>query len=183
MCVCVCVMGVVCVVFNSSTNFEVNPLGDFLSLAAAFSWTVYSLILRKISAGYDVWFITRKTFFYGLLTSLPFLAFEPWPADFGAIIGRGEVICNLLFLGLGASTTGYLLWAFSVRNIGALKANNYMYFQSIFTLVVAYLVLGEKITLIGVTGIILIVGGLWVGDNINALIDKRKGARLQDSDI
>ena len=177
------VMGVVCVVFNSSTNFEVNPLGDFLSLAAAFSWTVYSLILRKISAGYDVWFITRKTFFYGLLTSLPFLAFEPWPADFGAIIGRGEVICNLLFLGLGASTTGYLLWAFSVRNIGALKANNYMYFQSIFTLVVAYLVLGEKITLIGVTGIILIVGGLWVGDNINALIDKRKGARLQDSDI
>ena len=40
------VMGVVCVVFNSSTNFEVNPLGDFLSLAAAFSWTVYSLILR-----------------------------------------------------------------------------------------------------------------------------------------
>lgn len=168
------VLGVACVVFNSSTNFEIRPLGDILSLAAAVSWTVYSLILRKISAGYDVWFISRKTFAYGLLTSLPFLAFENWPSDFGQILCRGDVIGNLLFLGLGASTIAYVMWAVSIRNIGALKSNNYMYFQSIVTLVVSYFVLGEPITAIGIAGIALIVGGLWVGDNINRIIENRR---------
>lgn len=171
------ILGVGCVVFNSSSDFQVRPLGDFLSLAAALSWAVYSLILRRISAGYDVWFITRKTFFYGLITSLPFLFFEKWPSDFGAVITSGRVVGNLLFLGLGASTFAYLMWALSVRSIGALKANNYMYFQSIITLVVSYFVLGEAITFIGVLGIVLIVGGLWVGDNINRLLDRLRSRR------
>lgn len=168
------IAGMACVVFNSSTNIQVRPLGDILSLAAAFSWAVYSIILRKISAGYDVWFISRKTFVYGLLTALPFLAFEKWPEDFGGIMCRGEVIGNMLFLGLGASTIGYVLWAVGVRNIGALNANNYMYFQSVVTLVVSYFVLHEGITIIGIVGIILIIGGLWAGDNINLYLQKRR---------
>lgn len=167
------IIGVCCVVFNSSTNFEVRPLGDMLSLAAAFSWAIYSLLLRKVSAGYDVWFITRKTFIYGLLTSLPFLAFEQLPSDLGNILIRADVIGNLLFLGLGASTFAYLMWALSVRKIGALSANNYMYFQSIVTLIVSFFVLGEKITIIGTIGIILIIGGLWVGDHINLIMARR----------
>ncbi len=171
------VLGVACVVFNSSTEIQVNPLGDFLSLAAAMSWAVYSLILRRLSAGYDVWFITRKTFFYGLLTSMPFLLFEPAVDDFWSVMLRGDVIGNLLFLGLGASTVAYLMWAQSVRSIGALKANNYMYFQSIFTLIVSYLVLKEPITVVGVLGIVLIVGGLWAGDNINMLLERRRAGR------
>lgn len=169
--------GVACVVFNSSTEIHVNPLGDFLSIAAALSWAVYSIVLRRISAGYDVWFITRKTFFYGLVTSLPFLLIEPWPADFAGIMSRGSVIGNLLFLGLGASTFAYLMWAQSVRTIGALTANNYMYFQSIVTLIVSYFVLGEAITAVGVLGIVLIVGGLWAGDNINNVLDRRRARR------
>lgn len=176
------VMGVGCVVFNSASNIEIRPLGDFLSLAAAFSWAIYSLILRKISAGYDVWFITRKTFFYGLVSSLPFLFFEDWPENFGEILCRADVVGNLLFLGLGASTVAYLFWAQSVRSIGALNANNYMYFQSVVTLIVSYFVLGEKITLIGLVGIVLIVGGLWIGDKFNAWLDKRRTARISRRD-
>ncbi len=166
--------GVACVVFNSSTNFEVRPFGDFLSLAAALSWAVYSIILRQVNAGYDVWFISRKTFFYGLLTSLPFLFYEKDSASWQVIFGSWEVIGNLLFLGLGASTISYVLWAFSVRAIGAVKANNYMYFQSVVTLIVAAIVLHDPVTIIGVVGIILIIGGLWGGDNINSLISRRK---------
>ncbi len=165
--------GVVCVVFNSSASFEVRPLGDFLSVAAAFSWAVYSLVLRRINAAYDVWFITRKTFFYGLVTALPFLAFESSDVSLSLALLDGEVIGNLLFLGLGASMTGYLLWAFSVRRLGAIRANNYMYFQSIITMIVAAIVLGEQITLLGCTGIVLIIGGLWMGDNISRFMSKR----------
>ncbi len=166
----IAVAGVACVVFNSSTSLEVRPLGDFLALAAAFSWAFYSLILRRLNAHYDVWFITRKTFFYGILTSIPFLIFEPESQSVATIISRPEVYANLLFLGLGASTIAYVLWAYTVKTVGAVKANNYMYLQSIVTLIVSAIVLGEHVNFIGYLGIFLILAGLWAGDNINKLL-------------
>ena len=163
----IAVAGVGCVVFNSSMNLEVRPLGDILSITAAFSWAIYSIVLRQLNANYDVWFISRKTFFYGLITAIPFLLFEHHECDLVATLMRPAVWGNLLFLGLGASTIAYVLWAFSVKTLGAVKANNYMYFQSIATLIVSAIVLGEKITVVGTTGICLILGGLWLGDKLN----------------
>ena len=90
------------------------------------------------------------------------------------LISRPEVYGNLLFLGLGASTIAYVLWAVTVKNVGAVKANNYMYLQSIITLLVSAIVLGDKITLIGCLGIALILGGLWAGDNINKFLARRR---------
>lgn len=172
------VIGTVCVVFNSATEIQVYPVGDILSLGAAMSWAVYSLILKKIDAGYDVWFISRKTFFYGLLTALPFLPFDtPSSLPLLTILSDRSVLGNLLFLGLGASTMAYLLWAYSVRSIGAVSANNYMYFQSVVTLVVAAIVLGDKITLMGIIGTVLILGGLVCGDKLNEYLEARKTTR------
>lgn len=168
------VLGVGCVVFNSSASLEVRPLGDFLSLAAAFSWAAYSLILRRLNASYDVWFISRKTFFYGLLTAVPFMLLERDSASIFDIITIPAVYGNLLFLGLGASTIAYVLWAQSVKTLGAVVANNYMYLQSVVTLIVSAIVLHENITVMGVTGIVLIIGGLWVGDNINKIISRNR---------
>lgn len=157
-------VGVGCIVFNSSTNVEVRPLGDILSIAAAFSWAFYSLVLRRLSANYDVWFITRKTFFYGLITSLPFLAFEPSLANPLELLSNPQVVGNVMFLALGASLTAYILWSLSVKAMGAVKANNYIYFQSVVTLIASAIMLGEPVTLIGVTGCVLILVGLWLGD-------------------
>lgn len=171
----VAVVGVACVVFNSSTSVEVRPFGDFLALAAAFSWAFYSMLLRRLNAHYDIWFITRKTFFYGILTSVPFLIFEPESQSVASIISRPEVYGNLLFLGLGASTIAFVLWAYTVKSVGALKANNYMYLQPIVTLIVSAIVLGEHVSIIGYLGIFLILAGLWAGDNINKLLAKRRG--------
>lgn len=160
----VAVVGVACVVFNSSTDVQIRPLGDILSLLAAVSWAVYSLVLRKLNATYDIWFITRKNFFYGLLTSLPFLLGSANGVNPFTVLGRPEVWGNLIFLSVGASTVAYILWAASVKNLGPIKANNYLYLQPIVTLVVSAYVLGEKVSFLGVTGIVLIIGGLWIGD-------------------
>lgn len=169
----IAIVGVGFVVFNSSTSLQVRPLGDFLSLAAACCWAVYSLVLRQLNAHYDVWFISRKTFFYGCLTSLPFLLIEHDPANLINIISEPQIYGNLLFLGVGASTVGYILWAISVKNLGAVVANNYMYLQPIMTLLVSFFVLGEKVSTAGYIGIFLILLGLWAGDNINKILDRK----------
>ena len=92
-------LGVACVIFNSSFNLEIRPLGDMLSLAAAFSWAIYSFVLRRLDVTYDVWFVTRKTFFYGIVTSIPFVLAEPLnnPA---MLLKDTSVVTNILFLGV-----------------------------------------------------------------------------------
>lgn len=157
-------LGVGCVIFNSSTNVEVRPLGDLLAIGAAFSWTIYSLVLRRLNTNYDVWFVTRKTFFYGIITSLPFLAFAPRLNNPVDLICNTTVLVNLLFLGIGASLIGYMLWSNTVKYLGAVKANNFLYFQTVVTLIASNIILGEAITVMGVLGCVLIIGGLWLGD-------------------
>ncbi len=156
--------GVACVIFNSSFNLEINPLGDLLALAAAFSWSLYSLILKRLNANYDVWFITRKTFLYGVLTALPFITVEPPRYNVIEICQNLPLLGNLLFLGLGASLISYVLWAETVKKVGAVKANNYMYLQPVITLIVSVLALSEAISFVGIMGCVLILLGLWLGD-------------------
>ncbi|WP_304488280.1 EamA family transporter, partial [Duncaniella muris] len=54
----------------------------------------------------------------------------------------------------------------------SVKASNYMYFQPVVTLVFSFLILGEKITLIGVTGCAMILLGVWLADYL-----QKRGSR------
>ena len=68
-------VGMVLVVLNGKFILHLNTLGDSLALAAAVCWTFYSLILKGTSERYGTVFITRKVFFYGLLTMVPYFLF------------------------------------------------------------------------------------------------------------
>lgn len=156
-------LGVGCVIFNSSFNVNIRPLGDMLALSAALGWAIYSIILRKLNALYSIWFISRKTFFYGILTAIPFLFIQPGSFHV-SVLARPEVWGNLLFLGIICSMVAYIIWAQAVKRLGAVKASNYMYFVPIVTLVASQLLLDEKITWVGYFGCALILGGVWLGD-------------------
>lgn len=158
--------GVACVIFNSSSNVEIKPLGDILSLLAALSWSIYSLVLKKLNALYSVMFISRKTFFYGVLTALPFMFFQPDICS-PTVLLKTEVWTNLLFLGAFASMIAYILWAQSVKHLGAIKASNYMYISPIITLVASVAFLGEPLSIIGGIGCALILGGMWFGEYLD----------------
>ncbi len=159
-------LGVACVIFNSSFVVKMNPIGDLLSLSAAVSWAIYSLVLKKLNALYSVMFISRKTFFYGIITALPYMLFEPEISS-PSILLKIDVWPHLLFLGMFASMLAYVIWAQAVKRLGAVKASNYLYFSPIVTLVASVFFLGENITIVGYVGCTLILGGVWLGDFLN----------------
>lgn len=166
-------IGVACVIFNSSFVIKMNPLGDMLSLLAALSWAIYSLVLRRLNALYSAMFITRKTFFYGVITAIPFMLLEPTDTT-PAVLLRTEVWSNLLFLGVFASMLAYLIWAQAIKHLGAIKASNYLYIQPIITLVASVLLIGEHITIVGYIGCTLILLGVWLGDKLTQMSSNRK---------
>ena len=75
-------MGVGLIVFNGSFVLKISPIGDLLTLLAALSWAFYSLIIKKMAGRYPTIFITRKIFFYGVLTILPAFLLHPLPLYF-----------------------------------------------------------------------------------------------------
>ena len=61
---------------------KLHPIGDFLAIAAALSWAFYSTLVKKIGNRYNGIYITRKIFFYAIVTMLPVLAFGDFRYDF-----------------------------------------------------------------------------------------------------
>jgi hypothetical protein len=159
-------LGVGCVIFNSSFVLDVKPLGDLLSLSAAVCWSVYSLVLRKLSAFYTVMFISRKTFFYGMVTAIPFLIAIPEHTPLDVYL-QFDVWSNFLFLGVFCSMIAFIIWAFTIKGLGAIKANNYLYIQPIITLIASALLLGEKVSIVGYVGCSLILFGVWISDRMS----------------
>lgn len=152
--------GVVIVVLNGQTQLHLHPLGDLLTLGAAFTWVLYSLILKVLDTKYSVSFITRKVFFYGIITMLPYFLIKPWGTTW-AMLGQTPVLLNLVFLGIVASFLGYIGWNAAQAKLGPVKMNLYLYINPIATALVAVPVLGERFTWITALGTILILGGMY----------------------
>ena len=166
-------LGVGCIVFKDGLGSVASDgpdalstaIGDLLALGAAFSWAIYSVVLRKLNVTYSAQFVTRKTFFYGLITAIPFWLVSKEPVVAMSTLLEPAVIGNLLFLGVLCSVAAYTLWALVMSKLGAITTNNYLYIQPICTMIIAAcLFANDPITCMGCFGALLIVGGLWFGD-------------------
>lgn len=165
--------GVGCVVFSSGDTLEIHPKGDFLALSAALSWAIYTIVVKRLIPHYSSLFITRKLFFYGVLTALPLLLLqhEPYHLHLLFDFSQPQYIMNLAFLALMCSAAAYLIWNEVMKILGSVTASNYLYLQPIVTLVAAYFVFGEHVYLLGYIGCALIIGGLVIADKLN--LDKK----------
>ncbi len=167
----IAMVGVSMVILGGSAGeggrgFEYGILGDSLSLLAAVCWSVYAVLLRKLQAFYSALYVTRKTFFYGLITSLPFMFLQPSRLTWEAFT-LPAVWINLLILALVASSLAFVIWAWVIARIGAVKAGNYLYFQPIVTLIFGAIVLHEAMSLLGIVGGVITILGVYAGEKLS----------------
>lgn len=155
--------GVALVVFNGSFILQVNPLGDLLTLAAALMWAFYNIVLKRLDSRYPTLLITRKVFFYGILTLLPVFYFSPLTTD-REILFHPVVLANLVFLGIIASMLCYIMWNFSVKQLGTVRTSNYLYIVPLITLLTSAMVIDEQITAVALAGAALILAGVYLAE-------------------
>ena len=154
--------------------------GDLLAMLAALVWAFYSMALKRLNRTYTTLFITRKLFFYGILSALPFLALQDAPIDWQAI-KRPEVWGNLLYLGLVCSMAAYFIWGITVKRIGAVRASNYFYLSPIISMIAAAIWFGERTTVLAYIGCVLILAGVIIAEKFKRNTVKVSASRRSTS--
>ncbi|MEG8947894.1 DMT family transporter [Rosettibacter firmus] len=144
----------------SSIDFISNK-GDFLILASSFTWSVYSLVNKKISVHYSPLMTILFLFLMMSIILLPFtitrhninsiqnLSFQSWIA--------------LIFLGIFCSGLAYVLWAEAMSEMQSSKVGAFLYIEPFVTVFTAWIILKEEITVLTMlSGIVIILGVILV---------------------
>ena len=150
--------GMAMVVFDRQT-LQLSPKGDLFAIGAAICWALYSIFMAQMTLQYGALFATRKVFFYGLLTIIPFL-FNGDRTTVTAALSQPTVILNLLFLGLIASLACFIIWNKVMAKLGNFTSTCYVYLNPFFTLVTSMIILGERMTLLSAAGSLAIILGV-----------------------
>ncbi len=161
-------LGMAVVVLNGHFVLHLSPLGDILAFGACLCWAVYSLLMKKALEEYSTLFITRKVFFYGIITIIPYYIIRSEEASiFNFSIFQSfnfTILLNLLFLAVVASLLCFLTWNWVISKLGAVVATNWVYFNPITTILFAWWLLHEQITIWFLLGTILILAGMYLSD-------------------
>jgi drug/metabolite transporter (DMT)-like permease len=142
-------------------NVGVGSLkGDLLVLIATVCWSSYVVLSKKYMDRFPPLVLTGYTLLAGsfvlLLISLPSIATEDW----GAVTWRGYLALG--YSSLFAIAVGYALWFYAVDRIGSTKTAIYGNLIPFFGVSLAWLLLGERVTLLQLLGGGLIVTGIYL---------------------
>lgn len=158
-------LGVVAVIFNSNFVLKLNPIGDFLCLLSALSWTLYTLLTKYLSSNYTSLFIVRKTFIYGIITLVPILMiYTPLTTSLDILL-QPAVWSRLLFLGGIGSFICFVLWNRCMRELDTVTLSNYIYLAPVVSIITSNLILGESINVVIIIGAVLVIAGMYLAGN------------------
>lgn len=142
--------------FASDDARASNPLlGNLLMFGAVLSSSGYAVCVRYISRRYSFLAISAIQAIGGGIVFLPLLFFEPIPTNvsFSALGG-------LLYMGLVVGLLVYLSFNFSLQHLEAGIVALFGNLIPVFTVIIAWLILSENISLLQLTGICLtLLGG------------------------
>lgn len=149
-----------------ATGF-LDIIGYVFMIGSIASWTVYSLITKKISMKYTGIKVTAIQSGIALVLFLPTLFITDFP-DFAAFSWADWG--NLLFLGVVCSGVCYYLYIHSVNILGVTIPNLFLNFIPIITILVNVIFFKATIDLFQIIGGIVITGSMTIMtvDNLKA---------------
>jgi len=152
----------------SSIDFLSNK-GDFLILASAFTWSIYSAVNKKISLSYSPLLTILFLFLMMAIIISPFSVNSKAIQSVIALSAKGWTA--IFFLGIFCSGIAYVLWAQALKEMDSVKVGAFLYFEPFVTVFAAWLLLKEEITFIMIlSGIIISIGVMLVNFSVRNLM-------------
>jgi len=149
-------MGVLAVI--DPRNAEISPSlfwGNLSLLAAALTWALYSVLVRKVTRSNDVLTVSLITFIGGLPLTIPASLWESVSIGIGTVtLG---VIGGVLFIGVISTALAMFLWNYAFATLDAGVASLTFFAQPLVGTLLGWAFLREQITPL------FMLGGLMIG--------------------
>jgi len=128
--------------------------GDLLMVAAVCIWGLYSICSKWAMKYTTPLMATLYSGVFGILALIPFNV-----QDFTITNLDASFVQSMLYTGVISTVVCMLLWNIGVQNVGATTSGIFLNFNPIFTAILAFVLLGERMTWIqGVGSCIVIIG-------------------------
>lgn len=151
--------GILIFVIDRSGTLSYNVKGLALMMLAVFSASGYNLTLSRLVGKYEPVFIVNIQNTLGAILFLPvFLIFEAGHLAETTLTLKAFI--PIIELAVFASCGAFILFAYSVRNLGITRANVFTNFIPIFTAFFSFLILGDRLTLQNIAGMMVVIAGL-----------------------
>jgi drug/metabolite transporter (DMT)-like permease len=152
-------VGVIVFIMNKNGTISFNIKGLELLLLAVLSAVGYNLTLSRLVDHYSPVYIVNVQNIIGAVLFLPlFLIF-----DFKHFISSPltfEMFKPIIELAIFASCGAFILFAYSVRNMGITKANVFSNSIPVFTAIFSFLLLGDRLSVQNIIGMAIVIAGL-----------------------
>ena len=136
--------------------------GDWWMLAAAFSFAVYNVSVKKKPAQMSSINFLFTIFLLGTVLLVPFYFLEL--KNSGGFEINSNSLFSILYLGLGTSVICFLFWNIAIARLGAGRTALFGNLIPVFSSIGAVILLHEKITTLHLISFIIVVTGLGIAN-------------------
>ncbi len=138
--------GVGVIVFEGAADLDFKPIGILFLFVAVLAAVGYGLVLLKYIQRYNTFTVIVYQLGLGIFWFLPFFLIMDLPTLSSAIFVKGMFI-PLFELAILCSAVAFILYIYSVRNVGISRATVFANLIPVFTAISAYFILNEIITI------------------------------------
>jgi drug/metabolite transporter (DMT)-like permease len=154
-------IGVLVFILNSDGSISFNMNGLALLTLAVLSAVGYNLTLSRLVGTYSPVYIVNVQNIIGAILFLPlFLIF-----DFKHFISTPftfNMFKPIIELAVFASCGAFILFAYSVKNMGITRANVFTNCIPVFTALFSFILLGENLSFQNIAGMAVVIAGLFM---------------------
>lgn len=163
-------VGAFLVITKGDYNFEIYPFGDCVAFAASILWAIYTVILKLLGSELNPLLISRRLFFYALITIIPLVVIYSDLDEF-CLFAEFNVLLPSLYLAVIASAVCIWLWNVSINLIGIIKTNNYLYFLPVVSLIASSIFYSDEISIFTIIGTFAIFIGVIISNKRTSFYD------------
>jgi drug/metabolite transporter (DMT)-like permease len=144
-----------------STGIGGSLLGNMLFIVSTWCFVLYTILLREFRLPYSSLTLTFWIFAFAAITFFPLYL---WEAQAAPLVIPPQGLVGILFGAVFTSNVAYMLFNFAVKHMHASEVGVFLYIDPVVTVLVAYPLLGETISLTFLTGALLVFAGIFIAE-------------------
>ena len=154
---------VILVLYTSKTGINAPniPLGNVLFIVNSFAYGLYLVLVKPLIEKYNIITLLKWLFLLAVFLNLP-VTFNEFVSVKWADLPIKDAVLPMLFVVVGTTFCTYLFNAYALRTLSPSTVSSFIYLQPIVGIVYAVSTKSDTLSLVSVTGMILIFIGIYL---------------------